>query len=208
MPKENKPRKSIRLKDFNYSEPGDYFITICTQDRKCLFGEIVDGDMKLNEVGKIVEKCWLEIPEHFPNTELDIFQIMPNHIHFILRILEEELDEENNRIGCRDAIHRVQLDQDANQDAMNRVPTGGDQGGFAGLKSPMLNPNSLSKIIRWFKGRTTFEIHKMNIDFMWQSKFYDHIIRNEKSYDEIYTYIFSNPQTWDRDRNNPKNLLK
>ncbi len=132
----------------------------------------------MNSIGKVAEKCWLEIPKHFPNVELDIFQIMPNHIHFILRILD-----------CRGAI--------------NRAPTDAVNGGFASRKSPMLNPNSLSKIIRWFKGRTTFEIHKLGFNFQWQRNFYEHIIRNEKSYNEIYAYIESNPQMWDRDKDNP-----
>jgi len=173
--------------------------------------------MVLNELGVIASNYYLEIPKHFPNVELDISQIMPNHIHGIIRII----DEENNRINCRDAIHRVQDNKnnhnidinnnqlennitDPNQDAMNRVPTDPDQGGFAGSKSPMLNKNSLSNIIHWFKGRTTFEAHKANHDIQWQPRFYEHIIRNQKSYNEVYNYIQSNPQMWDRDRNNLK----
>lgn len=192
MQNQNKDRKSIRLREYDYSLAGDYFITICTKDRECLFGEIVDGEMVLNEVGKIVKKCWLEISEHFPGVELDIDQIMPNHFHGVIRILEEE-------DVCRGAIHRAQSDGTIGQDAMNRVPTGG---GFAGLKNPMLNPNSLSKIIRWFKGRSTFEIHKSGIGFEWQRSFYDHIIRNEKSYDRIYDYMESNPSRWQEDLEN------
>ncbi|HRY60350.1 MAG TPA: hypothetical protein P5096_03145 [Patescibacteria group bacterium] len=92
MSKIERNRKSIRIKEYDYSEPGDYFVTICTKDRECLFGEIVDGKMELNKIGNVAEKCWYEIPNHFPNTKLDIFQIMPNHIHFILRILEEKND--------------------------------------------------------------------------------------------------------------------
>ena len=201
MQTENKNRKSIRIKGYDYSSVGDYFVTICTQNRECLFEEIIDGEMKLNEVGKIAEKCWFEIPKHFPNTELDIFQIMPNHMHFVLRILDAE-DIGGNRRG---AIYCAQTNNAINQGAINCAPTGG---GFSGAKSPLLNPNSLSKIIRWFKGRITFEVRKSGFGFEWQRNYYEHIIRNEQSYNEIYNYIQSNPQTWDRDRNNPTNITK
>jgi len=81
-------RKSIRLKSFDYSEPGEYFVTICTKDRACILGDIVEGKMRLSEIGKIVETCWKEIPEHFENMRVSVFQIMPNHLHRIVEILE------------------------------------------------------------------------------------------------------------------------
>jgi len=80
-------RKSIRLKEYNYSEPGDYFITICTQNREDMFGEIIDGKMKLNEVGEMVKQKIIEIPTFYPNIEIDIFVIMPNHIHMVICIV-------------------------------------------------------------------------------------------------------------------------
>jgi putative transposase len=86
-PKSNH-RRSIRLREYNYSQPGAYFITIVSCQRKNIFGNIVDGEMILNQVGKIVEKIWLEISKHFPNTRCDIFVIMPNHIHGIIEIIE------------------------------------------------------------------------------------------------------------------------
>ncbi len=79
-------RRSIRLKDYDYSQMGLYFITFCTQNRLCLFGEIVDRNMVLNESGKIAEKCLLAIPDHFPHSKLDQFIVMPNHIHCIIEI--------------------------------------------------------------------------------------------------------------------------
>ncbi|MBF0234075.1 MAG: hypothetical protein HQK65_13715 [Desulfamplus sp.] len=83
-----KKRRSIRLKGYDYSRAGAYFVTICVQDRECLFGKIVDGKMILNDTGKMVETCWLEIPEHFLHVKLDVFCIMPNHIHGVLIIIE------------------------------------------------------------------------------------------------------------------------
>ena len=77
-------RRSIRLKDYDYSQSGAYFITICTHNKEILFGEILDGEMQLNEWGNVVEDCWDEVPRHFKNVELDAFIVMPNHVHGII----------------------------------------------------------------------------------------------------------------------------
>ncbi|ODG99581.1 transposase [Nostoc sp. KVJ20] len=79
-------RRSIRLKDYDYTQEGAYFITICTKNRQCIFGDIKQGEMKFNLLGTIACDCWQEIPQHFPHIQLDIFVIMPNHIHGILWI--------------------------------------------------------------------------------------------------------------------------
>jgi len=80
------PRRNLRVPDFDYSQPGAYYVTIVTHERKQLFGQIVDGAVVLNEVGKMVKDIWIAIPKHFPNVELDKFVIMPNHIHGIISI--------------------------------------------------------------------------------------------------------------------------
>jgi putative transposase len=77
-------RRSLHLPEFDYSTPGAYFVTICALDRKCAFGEIVEGDMRMNELGELVAGCWNEIPSHFPNAGMDAFIVMPNHIHGVL----------------------------------------------------------------------------------------------------------------------------
>jgi len=74
------------LKGYNYSQAGAYFITICVQGKQCLLGKVVDGKMRLNEIGSMVEKCWLGISSHYPNVSLDVFTIMPNHMHGIIVI--------------------------------------------------------------------------------------------------------------------------
>jgi REP element-mobilizing transposase RayT len=81
-------RKSIRLKEYNYSQPGEYFVTICTQGHEYTFGKIIDGEMQLSKVGKVVKECWEKIPAHFKNAELDSYIIMPNHLHGIIIICE------------------------------------------------------------------------------------------------------------------------
>ena len=82
----NHHRRSIRLKGYDYSQSGAYFVTICTQNRACVLGEAVEGEIPLSPVGQIASECWLEVPKHFPNVELDVYVVMPNHVHGILII--------------------------------------------------------------------------------------------------------------------------
>jgi REP element-mobilizing transposase RayT len=82
-------RRSIRLKGYDYTQPGAYFVTVVTHGRECLFGEIVDREMRLNEAGRMVEQCWLDIPSHFPHVELDAFVIMPNHVHLVFKLINK-----------------------------------------------------------------------------------------------------------------------
>lgn len=84
-PKSNLPqRRATRLRDYDYSQPGAYFVSICVQYRKCLFGTIIDGKLQLNKIGQIVIECWNRIPQHFPSVELGEYVIMPNHMHGII----------------------------------------------------------------------------------------------------------------------------
>ena len=187
----DKNRKPIRLKNYNYFEPGDYFVTICTQDGECLFGEIVDGIMVLNKIGKIIEEEVLNIPHKYPNTQIDIYSIMPNHIHFILSILCEE------DIGgdCRGGVSPPLQE--------NGLMPGGET-------PPLRRKPALGQMIAYFKYQSTKEINLISENpgnKIFQRNYYETIITNQQSYDEIYTYIESNPQLWDRDRNNPKNIV-
>lgn len=183
--------ESNRLQNWDYGWNASYFITICTANRKLYFGDIIinnDDDlrpiniMQLSEIGKLAHKFWLEIPNQFPFIRLDEFVIMPNHVHGILVI-----DKPND--GIHDVVQRD------GRDAINRVPTGG----ITGNKNPMLHEN-LSRVIRWYKGRTTFESRKIHVDFGWQPGFYDHIIRNPIAYKRIRRYIRNNPENWNCDR--------
>jgi putative transposase len=92
-------RRSVRLKGYDYAEPGAYFVTVCTRDRACLFGHVVNSEMHLNEAGKIAQRCWEHIPAHFPHAILDAMMIMPNHVNGIIVILGNSArwdDDENN----------------------------------------------------------------------------------------------------------------
>jgi len=181
--------KSARLKNWDYSWNAMYFVTICTQDREFYFGVIVKGEMILSTIGEIAQKYWEEIPKHFPFVELNEFVVMPNHIHGIITIINDS-DIGNDNIG-RDAINRVST--------VNRVST--ERGGITGMKNPMLS-NNLSKIIRWYKGRVSFESRKIHADFRWQARFHDHIIRNDESFQKIRGYIINNPLKWTDDKFN------
>ena len=88
-------RRSIRLQGYDYSSPGAYFVTMCTHNRECLFGEIANGKMRLNELGKIASQCWLAIPDHFPHARLGAFVIMPNHVHGIIWIVDNIVGAKN-----------------------------------------------------------------------------------------------------------------
>ncbi len=163
---------SARLQNWDYGWNAPYFVTICTQNRECYFGDIVDGTMQLSEIGHMAEKYWYEIPEHFPYVELGVFVVMPNHVHGII-IIDKPDDGRDN-------------------------PTPKKPGGITGDKNPMLHEN-VSRIVRWYKGRTSFECRKFHADFTWQTRFHDHIIRNNESFEKIQSYIIENPLKWKDD---------
>ncbi len=173
-------RKSIRLKGYDYSQPGDYFVTICTKNRVCIFGEIGEGRMTANAIGEVVEECWKSIPEHFQNSNVDVFQIMPNHVHGIITI------EENASVGVR---HVEPLPKAPRQNKFQHIV-----------------PGSLGSIIRSFKAAVTKETRLLKLvgnKSHWQRNFYDHIIRNDVSYFFIQQYIELNPLLWHLDSDNP-----
>jgi len=170
-------RRSIRLHGYDYSQPGSYFITVCTLDKAPLLGEIAEGEMVLNAIGKIVEKCWLAIPDHFANIELDKFVVMPNHIHGIISIYPLNNDI-NNTVGVQN---------------------------FEPLQNKYQHiiPKSVGSIIRAFKIGVTKWVHKnTNMHNVWQRNYYEHIIRDEPELNRIRRYIINNPPKWEFDRKN------
>jgi len=171
-------RKPNRLKNFDYSTSGYYYVTICTKDRQEYFGEILDNEMVLNDYGKIVQKCWKGISKYYQNVLLDEFIVMPNHIHGIIFIKKISLID----VGT---IHELSL---RNKSIFNWKQ-----------RRKMLLP----KIIGFFKMNSSKLIHDLGINsFQWQRSFYDHIIRDEQSLKEIRKYIRENSINWNNDRNN------
>lgn len=177
------------MKSWDYSNPSDYFITICTHDRECLFGEIIDGEMRLNKLGIIIQNETSNISKRFNNIGIDIYSIMPNHMHLLISILCDENSFESN-VGATLAVAQN------NRAGASPAPTIGDIiGSFKSL------------CFKKYKGY----IEKNNLSLrtkFWQRNYYEEIIRNERHYDEVYCYIESNASTWDRDRNNPKNIVE
>jgi putative transposase len=165
--------ESSRLKDWDYSTPWWYYVTISTKNFRNWFGEIRNGKVILNDIGKIVEEEWLKTKEIRANVDLDYYVIMPNHFHGNLIILDVETS--------RWDVSQIK---------------GTDQRSV----STQLKPNSLGSIIGQFKSICTKRIHKMGFDqFGWQPRFYDHIIRNESDLRRIRNYIQSNPMNWELD---------
>jgi putative transposase len=170
---------SIRAPWWDYGKNAAYFVTICTQRRECFFGEIAVKKMHLSDIGEIAQSCWQEIPQHFPYAKLGTFIIMPNHVHGIIIV---------------DKMY-VPVDMDTLPIELESIR---GKGGFSGNNNPMLNDN-LAKTIRWYKGRTSFESHKTEASFAWQSLYYDRIIRNEQTHRIISAYIIHNPAKWEKD---------
>jgi putative transposase len=175
-------RRSVRLRSYDYSQAGAYFITLCTHNKECLFGAVVGNCMQLNDVGCLVQDVWDSLPKHYSCVELDCFVVMPNHIHSIVVL---------NDVGARFIAPNSGLGKE-NQDAMNRAPT-------------------LGEIIRAYKARCTHGINQLRSVqgvSVWQRNYYEHVIRNEASLQEIREYISNNPAQWAMDKENPDVVVK
>jgi len=170
-------RRSIRLQEWDYSQAGAYFITICTQNRECVFGNVVDGEMVLNDAGRVVESVWNDLPNHYPNVELDEFVIMPNHFHGIVMIIDNVHDVR--------AIHELPL---------HELPLRMTQK----QRRNMLLP----KIIGRFKMLSSKRINQLRNTSgtkLWQRNYYEHIVRNQNDLNRIQQYIVYNAAGWKED---------
>lgn len=151
---------SARLQHWDYGWNAAYFVTICTHNRQCFFGEISNGKMELSEMGKTATIYWMEIPDHFPFVNLGV-----------------STNDVTN--GVTNGVTNM---NDKNNDPWK--------------------PGTLGVIINQYKRKCTIESRKIDPEFAWQSRFHDHIIRNEKSYQNISQYIINNPANWDDDKFN------
>lgn len=171
--------ESTRRPGWNYSTPGYYFITICTKDRKRYFGEIQNGIMNLNEIGKIIYSEWYNTITMRPNIELDEFIIMPNHIHGIIKI-----EEYKQKIGVERQMQSVSILSNVLDLDVLTHETG-------------IMIQNVSNIIQGFKSSSTRKILSSGFkDFQWQSRFHDRIIRDERELFNVQNYIRNNPKKW------------
>lgn len=172
-------RRSIRLPHFDYAQPGGYFITICTHNRSCLFGDVINGEMILNEYGIAARDEWLKTLKIRENIKLDEFVIMPNHIHGIIRILER-----------KGTMHRAPTDDRASTLEQFGKPTS----------------NTIPNTVRGYKSAVTNQINIVRRTPglpVWQRNYYERVIRHEKELSETRQYIINNPVNWEMDENYP-----
>jgi REP element-mobilizing transposase RayT len=219
-------RNSLRLKGYDYSQPGAYFVTICTENGISYLGNIVDGITISYPISDIIREIWQEIPQKFQCVDIDTFIIMPNHVHGIIIINRE----------CRDLIHQVPIDnfiKNNNVGLMNQAPTKNhsiDKKGCLMNQAPTKNhapaksqiskmnqtqnktknwilmqnsKRTVGKIIRYFKAKTAKIVHdKFFPSFQWQRNYYDHTVRSARELNSIREYIINNPIKWALDREN------
>jgi putative transposase len=172
-------RQSIRLKGYDYSAEGAYFVTIVCKDRLPRFGDITDGEMQLSEAGKIVEEEWLRGAELRSEIMLDEFVVMPNHFHGIVVIGEPTIP----MIGIRRGVWTYAQDESIT------------------FQSPK---KSLGSLVRAFKAGCTTRIRQsVSADFAWQRNFHDRISRNQEELQKIQHYVQNNPSLWDKDMFHP-----
>jgi REP element-mobilizing transposase RayT len=166
-------RRSIRLPGYDYTHPGAYFVTICTHQRQCLFGEITHGTLHLNLAGEQVKALWLRLPLHFPNLELDEFVIMPNHVHGILQLSDHPI----------------------NSDSTPQTPEP------AGTQSRSIG--AIIQNFKSVSTRRLRRYGNLAGQPIWQRNYYEHIIRNSEDLASIQTYIQNNPLCWQDDYLHP-----
>lgn len=185
---------SARLQHWNYSSNACYFVTVCTQNREHFFGEITNGIALLSEIGKRIETEWLKTFEirKDMNLQMGEYVIMPNHFHAIITIGTNKYNTKTiDYFGILDDYKTV-------DDAINNV--NGDAG--ENIYKNQFGPQSknLASIIRGFKSTVTKYTRIHHIPFAWQPGFYEHIIRNEESFQKITNYIANNSANWQDDR--------
>lgn len=198
-------RRSIRLKGYDYSQAGAYFITICCHDRVCLFGDIVEDQMVWNDAGQMIEAQWSALTERFTNIELHEFIVMLNHFHGILQIAGTLPGRHDNKNVGPPLVGALPVgDNTGNETETGQPQNTGQPQGIA----PTPANKTLGNMVDAFKSITTVEYIRgiKNSGWnpfngkLWQRNYHDHIIRNEQSYQTIASYIVNNPAKWNEDR--------
>ncbi|MBR9831420.1 transposase [bacterium] len=183
--------ESARLRNWDYGSDAAYFITICTKDRIHISGEIENGKMQVTPAGAIAHVLWHEIKNHAKNVELGEFVVMPNHVHGILIL------QGNNKYLTDDR-------RDVARNVSTNVPTDNATPKTNQIKNDQMatispSSNTISSIIRSYKSAVTKYCNRLELPMAWQPRFYDHIIRNDESFQRVTAYIINNPAKWPDD---------
>jgi REP element-mobilizing transposase RayT len=194
---ENKQRRSLRLKGYDYSRSGDYFVTICVQNRDCLFGIMENGSIRINEAGIMIEREWLDLQNRFTFLGLDVYVVMPNHLHGIIRIFGRD----ESCIRPYPSMEEKEKKHSLKGDHKDRP---------YGTKN-----ESVGRVIQAFKSKSTHHYIEIQdklrlqafVNSLWQRNYYEHIIRDESELNTIRKYIVKNLDNWSEDEDNPLNAL-
>ncbi len=175
--KEKPSRHSVRLPGFDYSSVGMYFVTICTAERRCIFGQIQRNKTALSPIGDIARACWIEIPRHFPNVRIETYVVMPNHVHGILTIHSKwpDANTQSKTAAAKESFGK---------------PTRG----------------SIPTIVRSFKAAASKHARESGLiagESIWHRGYYEHVLRNTREYVAATNYILLNPARWADDEDNP-----
>lgn len=187
----NPVRRSIRLPDFDYTNPGAYFVTICAHDRQYLFGDVVDGLMRVNGWGEIVQQTWAALPEHFTHVELDQFIVMPNHVHGIIVLKDDAAAVGAKQVSSASPAFVPPV--------FAPVLNQGKAGESLALPLHGTVAGSLCAVVQNFKSVTARKINKSRhtpAHPVWQRNYYEHVIRNDCDLAAICEYIAGNPARW------------
>ena len=180
---------------------GAYFVTICTKDREFFFGKIENDEMHLSEIGRYANEQFCDVSSNYPYAIIPSYVVMPNHIHAIV-IIDDHYD------ACRDAIYRVSnsihrvSETICVPESEMQMRTTQDRGGITGRDNPMLY-QSLGTVIRGLKARVTHYANEKGLDFAWQSRFHDRIIRDQDDMNETALYVDNNVAKWPEDEMHP-----
>ena len=192
-------RKSIRLKNYDYSQTGLYFITICTQNRLHLFGEIVDDAMVLNDAGAMIENEWIKLSQRFNDIEIQQYVVMPNHIHGIINRRGEPCVRPNIRPNaCANKPITDETNQMQGEQGEHKVRPYGTLDGTVGRVIQAYKSIATVEYTRGVKNNDWQRFNKK----LWQRNYWEHIIRNENEYNRIAQYIMNNPKKWALDKLN------
>lgn len=163
-------RRSLRLKGYDYSQAGAYFVTICAHGKACLFGDVIGSEMKVNELGRKVQAVWDDLPVHYPHVATDVFVVMPNHVHGVV-VLRAGLGSDHAEMRA----------------------------GFKPAPTARHGLSEIVRAFKTFSARRINEFRETSGAPVWQRNYYEHVIRDDADYNRIAEYIANNPQRWAED---------